>query len=98
MQDDIFLSETWEIVAGVRGQHDSDFGSHFAPKIGVRANLIGTEDWKGVARANFGQGYRVPESLKERHFLFDHSSLGYMVIGNPDLKPESSNSFQLGAR
>ncbi|CAG9170341.1 TonB-dependent receptor plug domain-containing protein [Cupriavidus pinatubonensis] len=95
VQDDIILSDTWEIVAGVRGQNDSDFGSHFAPKVGVRANLIGSEDWKGVARANFGQGYRVP-NLKERHFLFDHSSLGYMVIGNPNLKPESSNSFQLG--
>lgn len=95
VQDDIILSDTWEIVAGVRGQHDSDFGSHFAPKVGVRANLLASEDWKGVARANFGQGYRVP-NLKERHFLFDHSSLGYMVLGNPNLKPESSNSFQLG--
>ena len=43
-----------------------------------------------------GQGYRVP-NLKERHYLFDHSALGYKVVGNPDLNPESSTSFQLGA-
>lgn len=94
-QNDILFSERWEAIVGLRGQHDSDFGSHFAPKIGVRGNLLASDDWKGVVRANFGQGYRVP-NLKERYYLFDHSSLGYMVIGNPNLRPESSNSFQLG--
>lgn len=95
LQDDIFLSDNWELVAGVRGQHDSDFGGHLAPKVGVRGTVLSSGDWKGVVRANFGQGYRLP-NLKERHFRFDHSSMGYMVLGNPDLKPESSNSFQLG--
>lgn len=94
-QNDIFFNDTWEMVVGLRGQRDSDFGSHFAPKVGVRANLLDGPAWKGVLRANFGQGYRVP-NLKERHYLFDHSSLGYIVLGNPDLKPESSNSFQFG--
>lgn len=94
-QNDILFSDRWEAIVGLRGQHDSDFGSHFAPKIGVRGNLLTSDDWKGVVRANFGQGYRVP-NLKERYYLFDHSSLGYMVIGNPNLRPESSNSFQLG--
>lgn len=94
-QNDVIFNDTWEMVVGLRGQDDSDFGSHLAPKIGVRANLPINDDWKSVWRANFGQGYRVP-NLKERHYLFDHSSLGYIVLGNPDLKPESSNSFQLG--
>jgi outer membrane receptor protein involved in Fe transport len=65
--------------------------------VGVRANLLSNDTWKGVLRANYGQGYRVP-NLKERHYLFDHSSLGYIVLGNPNLKPESSNSFQLGGQ
>lgn len=94
-QNDIIFNDTWEMVLGLRGQDDSDFGSKFAPKVGLRANVAAGNDWKGVMRANFGQGYRVP-NLKERHYLFDHSSLGYMVLGNPNLKPESSNSFQLG--
>ncbi|GAA7771892.1 TonB-dependent receptor [Cupriavidus metallidurans] len=97
LQNDILFNETWEMVVGLRGQHDSDFGAHFAPKVGVRANLLSNDTWKGVLRANYGQGYRVP-NLKERHYLFDHSSLGYIVLGNPNLKPESSNSFQLGGQ
>ncbi len=43
----------------------------------------------------YGVGYRVPD-LKERYYFFDHSALGYQVMGNPDLQPESSHSFQLG--
>ncbi|MCX7208661.1 MAG: TonB-dependent receptor [Proteobacteria bacterium] len=94
-QNDIFLGDDWEVVLGLRIQDDSDFGTHAAPKIALRGNVWESGDWKGVLRASFGQGYRVP-NLKERHFLFDHSSLGYMVLGNPNLKPESSNSWQLG--
>ena len=95
VQNDILFNDTWEMVVGLRAQDDSDFGSHFAPKIGLRANLPTGDAWKTVLRANFGQAYRVP-NLKERHYLFDHSALGYVVLGNPNLKPETSNSFQLG--
>lgn len=94
-QDDIIFNDVWELVLGLRAQQDSDFGAHFAPKLALKANVLRGEDWRGTLRAAFGQGYRVP-NLKERHFLFDHSALGYMVIGNPTLKPEQSNSFQLG--
>lgn len=95
VQNDIILNDRWELLLGLRGQHDSDFGSHWAPKLSVRANLLDADDWKGVLRASIGQGYRVP-NLKERHYLFDHSALGYRVVGNPNLKPESSNSLQVG--
>jgi len=94
-QNDIIFNDTWELLLGARYQDDSDFGGHFAPKASLRGKLLNTQDWSGVLRASFGQGYRVP-NLKERYYLFDHSALGYMVLGNPDLKPEASNSFQLG--
>lgn len=95
-QNDIFATDALEVVLGLRWQHDSDFGGHFAPKVAAAYTLPGGQRWSGKLRASFGQGYRVP-NLKERHYLFDHSSLGYVVIGNPDLKPESSTSLQLGA-
>ncbi len=95
LQNDIFLNDEWELLLGVRGQHDSDFGGHAVPKVSLRGTLLERGDWKGVLRASAGAGYRVP-NLKERHYLFDHSSLGYIVIGNPNLQPESSTSLQLG--
>lgn len=96
-QNDILFNDTWELLLGARWQRDSDFGSHFAPKVSLRARLLDGPDWNGSLRASFGRGYRVP-NLKERYFQFDHSSIGYMVIGNPNLQPESSSSFQLGAQ
>ena len=95
VQNDILISDNWELLLGLRGQHDSDFGGHWAPKASLRAHVWDAGGWKGSLRASLGQGYRVP-NLKERHYLFDHSALGYKVIGNPNLKPESSTSLQLG--
>lgn len=95
LQDDIFLSERWELVPGLRIQNDSDFGFYAAPKI----NAMVTPAWfSGVTtnvRLGYGKGYRVP-NLKERFYLFDHSALGYMVLGNVNLEPESSDSYQFG--
>lgn len=95
VQNDILALDDWEFLLGLRWQNDSDFGSKLAPKLALARALPSVAGWGGRLRASVGQGYRVP-NLKERHYLFDHSNLGYVVIGNPDLKPESSDSYQLG--
>ncbi len=95
IQDDWLIGDDWEVVTGVRYQQDSDFGSHVAPKIAVKYNHLNEAGREHILRASVGQGYRVP-NLKERHFVFDHSAYGYMVMGNPQLKPETSDSYQLG--
>ncbi len=95
IQDDVFLTETLEVVPGIRLQHDSDFGNYAAPKLNLRQDIATMQDWNLFIRAGVGRGYRVP-NLKERHYTFDHSQNGYVVLGNPDLEPESSNSVQLG--
>ncbi|MGF1547814.1 MAG: TonB-dependent receptor plug domain-containing protein [Thiotrichales bacterium] len=95
LQNDIFLGERWELLPGVRYQDDRDFGAYTAPKLNVmyRAGWWPALDTR--LRAGIGRGYRVP-NLKERFYVFDHSQLGYMVLGEPDLSPEYSNSYQLG--
>jgi len=98
---EIWFQDTWmpvsrlEIVPGVRFQNDSDFGSHTAPKINARFELVDSGRLNSFLRGGIGAGYRVP-NLKERHFVFDHSALGYIVKGSEDLKPEESVSYQLG--
>jgi len=82
--------QTFELLSGLRFQDDSDFGSHIAPKLGFRQTL----SHGFVLRASIGEGYRVP-NLKERHYVFDHSANGYMVLGNEDLQPETNRNVQL---
>lgn len=95
IQDDWLIGHDWELLTGIRYQKDSDFGQHLAPKVAVKYNHYDDKGRQHIWRASVGQGYRVP-NLKERHFLFDHSNLGYKVLGNPNLQPETSNSYQLG--
>ncbi|WP_323751746.1 TonB-dependent receptor [Marinobacter sp.] len=99
---ELWFQDTWmatgnlELIPGVRIQNDSSFGIHTAPKLNARYDLFQTDTLSAFIRAGAGAGYRVP-NLKERYFLFDHSSLGYIVKGSESLKPEESLSYQLGA-
>ncbi|MDO6443082.1 TonB-dependent siderophore receptor [Marinobacter sp. 2_MG-2023] len=95
VQDTWFVLDNLELVTGLRGQRDSDFGTHLAPKINARLDFEDGEGFDSFVRVGVGSGYRVP-NLKERHYRFDHSQLGYIVNGNPELEPESSVSYQLG--
>ena len=45
-------------------------------------------------RANYASGFRAP-TLKEMYMLFDMGNMGYMLRGNPDLKPEKSHNFNV---
>lgn len=95
LQDSWLPTDRLELVTGVRVQNDSDFGYHTAPKLNLRLGVYETGTAEAFLRAGVGSGYRVP-NLKERYYRFDHSQLGYMVLGNPELEPESSVSYQLG--
>lgn len=95
LQNDAQLTDQLDMVVGWRFQNDDDFGDHNAFKLSSKYRFYEQNDLFADLRLSYGQGYRVP-NLKERFYSFDHSYLGYIVIGNPNLKPESSNSYQLG--
>ena len=94
-----YLQANWQqndtqALLGLRVQNDSDFGWHTAAK------LSGSQSWKLdettlQVRGGGGTSYRVP-NLKERYYVFDHSNLGYMVLGNEDLVPETALSANVG--
>ena len=86
-----WITKDYQLLAGIRGQHDSDFGWHNAVRLSAMKTItLGSGN--AQLRAGFGQSYRVP-NLKERFYVFDHSALGYMVLGNKDLSPETANSI-----
>lgn len=50
--------------------------------------------WKGFSiRANYAGGFRAP-TLKEMYMNFDMAGM-QMIYGNPDLKPEKSDNYNL---
>ncbi len=68
------------IIAGGRLDYTDDFGSEFSPHIGVLYNLWST----GTSiSANWGEGYKLPSFF----------ALGNPIVGNDELKPETSSSI-----
>ncbi|MCR6651389.1 MAG: TonB-dependent receptor [Cellvibrionaceae bacterium] len=83
-----FLGRGTEYLAGIRVQEDSDFGYHSAARASLMKKFSrggGELRW----RAGLGQSYRVP-NLKERFYVFDHSNVGYIILGDERLLPETA--------
>jgi len=80
------------IVPGARVDIDSEFGAQLSPKITVRYDPI--QDL--ALRASYGMGFRAP-TFREMWLRFDNPGVGYQVIGNPDLDPESSHNVNVSA-
>ena len=71
----------FDIVAGARYTHNSQFGSAFSPKLSLMYDIAGFKFRGGV-----GSAFRAP-SIKELYYDFDHQG-SFWVYGNPDLEPE----------
>lgn len=92
LQTEITLNPNWTVLAGLRLQKDEGFGYHHVKKIAFRFNKDLKEKSTFTWRANIGEAYKVP-TLKERFFFFDHSNLGYIILGNNILNPEEGYSI-----
>lgn len=73
------------VMPGLRFEYHHRFGAVWAPRLATAWHATPAL----TLRAAGGRGFRSP-SAKEFGFFFDHSYLGYRVIGNEDLKPETS--------
>ena len=81
----------WLIVPAIRVDADTQFGLHVTPRLAVRWDPLDDV----AVRVSVGRGYRAP-SFKELLLRFENPGAGYVVDGNPDLRPEHSTSGQAG--
>ena len=73
------------ILPGIRAEMNSRYGGALTPRLALSYWPFTTVHLRG----GLGRGFRAP-SAKELGFVFDHSSLGYRVLGNDALRPEVS--------
>ncbi|HJW13246.1 MAG TPA: TonB-dependent receptor, partial [Thermoanaerobaculia bacterium] len=83
-QDSVSFGSAFVATAGLRYDRHSEFGDAWSPR-GTLAWLSTDGRWK--LRASAGSAFRAP-SVGE---------LAYPLVGNPDLKPERSASYEVGA-
>lgn len=79
------FGETFTVLPGVRAETHTRYGGAVTPRFAT--SYRPTKELQ--VRASVGRGFRAP-TAKELGFVFDHSSLGYRVLGNADLEPETS--------
>lgn len=91
LQDKINLVNRLTLTVGGRFDHHSEFGSSVSPKIGLNYRVT---DWASL-RASWGRGFRAPD-LGQLFYSFRNPLFGYQVLGNRNLSPEHSGSWQIG--
>ena len=90
LQDEWFLGEKVLIVPGIRYDKPDDFDNELSPKIGVTWFLHP----QFRIKANYGHSYATPATGQ---LYKDWYGMGgrYHIIGNPDLDPETSDSYEI---
>lgn len=84
LQDVWNLGHDWELTAGARYDHYSDFGGTLNPRLA----LVWQSTGRLTTKLLYGQAFRAPSYLE----LY---ALTAANTPNPDLKPERSNTWDL---
>ncbi len=93
MQEDWKITDGLNVIMGARADYQERYKWHVTPKISAMYRPISTVN----LRLGYCQGFRSP-SLKELYQEYDMGGLGwFMLYGNPNLKPETSNQFSASA-
>ncbi|WP_164927081.1 TonB-dependent receptor plug domain-containing protein [Chlorobaculum tepidum] len=91
LQDEFTGLKPLTIIAGVRYDDHSDFGSEYSPKVAVLLPV----DSHLKLRASYGEGFRAP-SIYEL-YTGSLTTRRSIVLSNPDLKAERSKTWEVGA-
>lgn len=85
VQDEWQLAPDWNLTAGIRHDHYSDFGGTTNPRVA----LVWDATWNLTGKLMYGRAFRAP-SFVELHTVNNPTALG-----NRDLKPETIDMLEM---
>lgn len=92
-QDDYTLTDDLSLVVGLRYDDHEFFGGETSPRAyavwDVRPDL--------QVKGGYGHGFKAP-SLKQIHPDYYYEIASMIIVGNPDLEPETAESFEAGVQ
>jgi len=89
LQDQVVLGDSVFLTAGGRLERNDSFGTRAVPRAAVAWRARGGDDALTI-RASAGAGIKEPS-------FFESFGVSFFAQGNPDLKPERSRTFDVGA-
>ncbi|MDR0252977.1 MAG: TonB-dependent receptor [Brucellaceae bacterium] len=99
-EDQIKLTDDLKLTAGLRIDKHETFGTHASPRLYLNYDVTDSLTLK----AGWAQAFKAP-NMRQLNPNWVQTSRGRgcgavggpcEMVGNPDLKPETSNSFELG--
>ncbi len=90
LQDEYTLTHKWTLLTGMRLDMHSIYGQHISPKI----SIMYKPEMISRIRVAYGEGFRAP-SFKELFLDYSNISVGYHIVGNEQLHPETSRNFNV---
>nr|WP_229215450.1 TonB-dependent receptor [Duganella sp. CY15W] len=85
LQDEWSFAPDWNLTAGVRHDHYSDFGGTTNPRLA----LVWDASFDLTAKLLYGRAFRAPA------FAESYGITNPVVLGNPNLKPEKNATTEL---
>lgn len=94
VEDEWYLRDNLALTLGGRYDHHDEFGGHFSP----RAYLVYNVNDQLTLRSGVAQAYKAPRVDQIQEGLTGITAQGATAtIGSPDLDPETSTSYEIGA-
>lgn len=92
-QDEISITDDLLLTLGLRYDKHENFGSHLSPKV----YLVYELNDKFRIKGGYGSGFSAPTVTQSSDsYTFVNPYAGHAFYGNSDLKPETSDNFELG--
>ncbi len=93
-ENEWWLAEDLALTLGGRYENHDAFGGHFSPRGYLVWNT--SDDW--TLKGGISRGYKTPTLNQLHDGVTGFTAQGQTVtIGSPDLEPEKSTSYELGA-
>jgi len=90
VQNEWVVTDKLLIIPSLRYDDSDKFESNISPKFGITYKILPNLR----AKANYGHGFKSP-SPRDLYIEFRHPGARYIIIGNPDLKPEKSIAYEI---
>lgn len=92
VQDEVGLAKDWVLTAGLRADHHAYFGTEASP----RAYLVWEAALGLIVKGGWGHAFKAP-TLKQISPNYVGAEGPHTFLGNASVRPESSDSIELGA-
>lgn len=95
-QGAVFLQDHWQLrpdlvlLTGLRWDESSDYGAALSPRVSLIKHLAENLSVK----AGYGRAFRPP-TVNELYWHEDYGNPEWNMFGNPDLRPEKGESYDL---